>query len=82
MQGISEIPGLAVEPVHTNIVYFHFAPGTQMREVDLVQGLEQRNVRLLSLGPRRFRAVTHCWVDADDIEVALSAMREVMNQVA
>ena len=42
------------------------------------QRLEQRNVRLLSLGPRRFRAVTHCWIDADDIEVALDAMREVM----
>jgi hypothetical protein len=49
-----------------------------MSEAEFVGRLEQRDVRLLSLGPRRFRAVTHCWIDADDIEVALNAMREVM----
>jgi threonine aldolase len=78
MRGLAEIPGLAAEPVHTNIVYFGFAPGTTKGEAEFVRQLEQRNVRLLSLGPRRFRAVTHCWIDADDIEVALNAMREVM----
>jgi threonine aldolase len=80
MQGIAEIPGLAAEPVHTNIVYFRFAPETKMSEADFVKALEQRNVQLLSLGPRRFRAVTHCWIDADDIEVALGAMCEVMQK--
>jgi threonine aldolase len=78
MQGIAEIPGLAAEPVHTNIVYFRFAPETKLGESEFVKQLEQCNVRLLSLGPRRFRAVTHCWIDADDIEITLGAMREVM----
>lgn len=78
MQGIAEIPGLVAEPVHTNLVYFRLAPETKLSEAEFVKRLGQRNVRLLSLGPRRFRAVTHCWIDADDIEVALDAMREVM----
>jgi threonine aldolase len=80
MHGIAEIPGLMAGPVHTNLVFFSFAPETKMAEAEFIKALEERNVRLLSLGPRRFRAVTHCWVDADDIEVALGAMREVMRQ--
>jgi threonine aldolase len=78
-QGIGEISGLIADPVHTNIVYFRFAPDTQMNEAGFVQALERRNVRLLSLGPRRFRAVTHCWIDADDVQAAIEAIRQVMN---
>ncbi len=77
MQGIAEIPGLIAEPVHTNIAYFRFAPETnKMSEGEFVKPLEQRNVRLLSLGPRRFRAVTHCWIDADDMRIrAMDALQ-------
>jgi threonine aldolase len=78
MHGIGEITGLVAEPVHTNIVYFRLAPEVKLSEAEFVKGLGERNVRLLSLGPRRFRAVTHCWIDAEDIESALAAMREVM----
>jgi len=78
MQGIAEVPGLVAEPVHTNIVYFRFGPEMKMSEAEFVQALEQHDVRLLSLAPRRFRAVTHCWIDANDIEAAIGAMREVM----
>jgi len=80
MHGINEIPGLVAEPVHTNIVYFRFAPQVRMSEAEFVKALGERNVRVLSLGPRRFRAVTHCWIDAQDIEIALEAMREVMRK--
>jgi threonine aldolase len=78
-QGIAEIPGLVAEPVHTNIVYFRFAPETKMSEAVFVSALEERNVRLQSVGQRRFRAVTHCWIDADDIQAAIDAIRQVMN---
>ena len=79
MQGIGEISGLVAEPVHTNIVYFRLAPETKMSEAEFVKALEQRNVRLLSVGPRRFRAVTHCWIDANDVDAAIEAIRQVMN---
>jgi threonine aldolase len=79
MQGIAEIPGLVAEPVHTNIAYFRFAPETGLSEAGFAQALNERNVRLLSVGPRRFRAVTHGWIDAQDIEATIEAMRQVMN---
>ena len=78
-QSIAEIPGLVAEPVHTNIVYFRFAPETKMSEAEFVSALEERDVRLLPSGKRRFRAVTHCWIDADDIQAAVDAIRQVMN---
>ena len=78
-QGLAEMPALIAEPVHTNIVYFRFAPDTNMSEARFVSALEERNVRLLPSGKRRFRAVTHCWIEADDIKVALDAIRQVMN---
>ena len=78
-QGIAEIPGLVAEPVHTNIVYFRLAPETEMSEVEFVSALDARNVRLVPSGKRRFRAVTHCWIDADDIQAAIDAIRQVMN---
>ncbi len=80
--GIGQIPGLVAEPVHTNIVYFRYAPETRRSEDELVNGLEQFGVRLMASGRRRFRAVTHCWIDAEDIEVALKATAQVMAQAA
>jgi threonine aldolase len=78
MQGIGDIPGLVAGPVHTNIVFFGFAPEAGISEQEFVAALSERNVRLLCMGPRRFRAVTHCWIDAQDIEIAIEAMRAAM----
>lgn len=80
MQGIGEIPGLVAGPVHTNIVFFGLAAAARISEPEFVEAMEERNVRLLWMDSRRFRAVTHCWVDAQDIEVALEAMRAVMRK--
>jgi hypothetical protein len=33
---------------------------------------------MLSTGPRRFRAVTHYGIKAEDIEKALTVLRQVM----
>lgn len=81
-QGMAGLPGLIPDPVHTNLVFFQLAPEVKLTEAGFVRALEERDVRLLSLGPRRFRAVTHCWIDADDIEAALVAMREVLRVLA
>ena len=42
-----------------------------------VEGLLARGVRMGALGARTIRAVTHLDVDADGIERALAAAREV-----
>ncbi len=76
--GLAAIPGVEVEPVWTNILYFRLAEGVALTEAEMVARLAERGVLLLSVGPGRFRAVTHYWVDDAGIEQAIAAFREVL----
>ena len=78
-EGIAHIRGLSAEPerTQTNIVYFELA-GERVTAKQLVTQLATRGIKLLSLGPTLLRAVTHYGISADDIDVTLAALREVM----
>jgi len=69
--GLHGIPGLAVEPPQTNIV---FADVQGERAVGLIAHLKSRGV--LATGLYRLRFVTHLDVDADGIARAIAAVRE------
>jgi threonine aldolase len=71
--GLAEIDGVAVDPVETNIVFF-----TIDDALELCAALEREGVRMGAVGPDRVRAVTHLDVDADGIEVALRAVRDIV----
>lgn len=75
-EGISKIPGIVIDPstVQTNIVIFavESTPAENLR-----RELEARGVRTLTTGPKTIRAVTNLMVSADDIEVAIEAMRKL-----
>lgn len=78
-EGIARIPGLSIElnKIQTNIVYFdtsdeQFTAGT------LVKRLADRGLKILLLGPRRLRAVTHYGISTEDIDLVLTAMSEVL----
>ncbi len=77
--GIAAIPGLTVEPVYTNIVYFRLSTEAKLTDEQLIAGLAERNIKLLALGVHRFRAVLHYWVDRQDVDAAVAALRETMN---
>lgn len=78
MEGLSEIPGLEVEPVYTNILYFHLTGEVPLSAREVVAGLRERGVLLLDRVVRGFRAVTHYWITDEDIDITLQAMREVL----
>jgi len=80
-EGITRIPGLAVEMerVQTNIVFFDLAGGVVSDE-ELVTKLGNRGVKMLRSGPGRIRAVTHYGISAEDIDSALAALAEAMEQ--
>jgi len=44
----------------------------------LVTGLAKKGIRLLAVGPRRLRAVTHYGIGAEDIDLTLTALHELM----
>jgi threonine aldolase len=78
-EGIDKIAGLSIAPerVQTNIVYFDLVSETVTAE-QLAAALSDKGVRILQLGPARLRAVTHYGITAEDIDLALAALKEVM----
>ena len=78
-RGINEIDGLSIDlaRVQTNIVYFDVADDQKPAE-EILARLASKGVKILKLGPRRFRAVTHYGITSADIDQVVSALAEVM----
>jgi threonine aldolase len=76
-EGLATLPGLAVDlvSVQTNIVIVRVARAGGAQE--LVDGCLARKVKVHAIGPHALRCVTHKDVDADDIQRALQALREI-----
>jgi threonine aldolase len=76
-EGVAKLPRTRLDPgqVQTNIVIFQLdrAGGAAL----LVSGCLARKVKIHQIGPAAIRCVTHKDVDADDIERALEAFREI-----
>jgi threonine aldolase len=70
-EGLSDIEGLSVRPVDTNIVFADVADG---RGADLLAHLKARGI--LATGLIGLRFVTHLDVDAAGIERTVAAVRE------
>jgi threonine aldolase len=78
-EGVSRISGLSIEleKVQTNIIYFELDEG-RMTPEELVTELNKKGVKLLAVGNRRLRAVTHYGISAEDIDLTVKALGEVI----
>lgn len=78
-QGLARIPGLRVDlaACQTNIVYVGIEAQT-LSSADLAAALESERVRVMPMGSRRIRLVTHRHVTLSDIGPTLDAFRKVM----
>jgi threonine aldolase len=78
-EGLAEIAGLSIdlERVQTNIVYLDLLDGGLQLD-QFLAGLREGGVKMSSTGPRRYRAVTHYGIDAEDIGKALMVVHQVM----
>jgi threonine aldolase len=76
-EAVATLPGIRIDlaRVQTNIVIFHVdRPGGV---AELVSGCVARKVKIHAIGPTSIRCVTHKDVDAEDIERAIAAFREI-----
>ena len=78
-EGIARIQGLTIElkRIQTNIVYFDMAD-KQFDSGTLVTQLAERGIKILQVAPSRLRAVTHYGISAEDIDLVLVAISEIM----
>ena len=76
--GLSQIPGVTCSPEKTvtNIVMFGLPP--RVPADAFVDGMLERGVKMSHREGPRFRAVTHRMVEAEDVDRALDAIREVV----
>ncbi|HEY7213101.1 MAG TPA: GntG family PLP-dependent aldolase [Thermoanaerobaculia bacterium] len=81
--GVAAIDGVVVEPrpPETNIVFWKLAD----RDLDadsFITALAARDVAVGELGRGRIRAVTHFGITAEDVELAIDAVRRLMDRPA
>jgi threonine aldolase len=78
-EGLADTPGFVVDldRVQTNIVFFELDPNVKVTADVVTQRMLEQKVKLISPGVhfRRFRAVTHTWVDRADIDRTLLAFK-------
>lgn len=77
-EGLTQIPGIDVAPVTTNILYFQVTDDAQKSPEEIEAQMAKRGVLMNSRGGGRFRAVTHHWIDDPAVESAIQVMREVL----
>ena len=77
-EALAGLPGIRIDlaRVQTNIVIFHVdRPGGA---AELVEGGRARKVKMGAFSPTGIRCVTHKDVDAEDIDRAIDAVREIV----
>lgn len=80
---LATIPGIMVQPemVRTNMVFFDLADDVALSPGEITARLaDEANVYLGTHGPRGFRAVTHYWIDADDVRLLGDALTTALAQ--
>jgi threonine aldolase len=79
-QGLSSIPELILDPgtPYTNMVFLSLTQGVPYNASQVATRLKEHNVRVGVVGARRFRLVTHYWIDDEAVERAVEAFRKVM----
>ena len=81
-QGLASIPGLVLdskEPA-TNMVFVGLADEVPFPAAEAVERLKKLGVRVGAVGDRRFRLVTHYWVDDEGIDITLDAFRCILEK--
>ena len=78
--GIAGISGLKVdlENVRTNIIVFSLENNNGLTEDDFMTRLEEKGVKFLSRGSCQFRMVTHHGITAEDIDLVVEILKDVV----
>ncbi|RJP52876.1 MAG: low-specificity L-threonine aldolase [Anaerolineaceae bacterium] len=78
-EGLKQVKGLKLDASSSsNMVYFDLAEHVTLTEGQIMDQMKKRGVLVDWAGARRFRLVTHYWVDDDGVEQAVKAFAEVL----
>lgn len=79
--GLRNIKGIVLDEdtPHTNMVYFNLAEHVPFDEKVVCEKISQYGILVDWASPRRFRLVTHYWIDEYAVEKTIEAFRNVLN---
>ncbi len=81
-EGLSENRGLVLDAgtPATNMVFMGLADDIPHSAMEVAEKMKSQGVLVGIAGTRRFRLVTHCWIDDEGVERAVAAFRDVLGQ--
>ena len=81
-EGLSENRNLVLDAdtPATNMVFMNLSNEVPRSAVDISEEMKERGVLVGIAGARRFRLVTHCWIDDAGVEEAVSAFSDVLKK--
>jgi len=80
-EGLADMPGVTIDldRVQTNIIFFNLTSEVKVPGDVIVQRMLEHHIKILDGGPaRRFRFVTHAWIDRADVDRTLLAFKAVI----
>jgi threonine aldolase len=79
-EGLRGVKGIVLDPntPQTNMIYFNLAEHVPFDEKVVCEKMSEAGVLVDWAGPRRFRLVTHYWVDDAGAAKAVEAFRQVL----
>jgi threonine aldolase len=78
-EGMSENRGIVIDGVpQTNMIFFNLAPQVKMSTNEITDKLKDRGILVSASGVRRFRLVTHYWIDDTAINKTIEAFHDVL----
>lgn len=78
--GLKQIGGLVLDAgsSSTNMVYFNLADEVKLSVNQIADKMKKYGILVDWAGPRRFRLVTHYWIDDAGVEKTVQAFKDVM----
>ena len=78
--GLAEIPGLVLDPgsPHTNMIFIGLTEEVPLTTEQVAERLEGHGVKVGAVAARRFRLVTHYWIDDLAVERTAQAFNQVL----
>jgi threonine aldolase len=78
-EGLKQVRGLKLDASpSSNMVYFDLLDEVKLSVNQIIEEMKKRGVLVDWAGPRRFRLVTHYWVDDAGVEKTLKSLVEVL----
>jgi threonine aldolase len=80
-EGLRQNPGVVLDPEtpYTNMIYFNLADHVKDNGQQVAEKMKSYGVLLDADSGRRFRLVTHYWIDDEAVDQAVFAFRQVLN---